>query len=270
MTTTFIDSHTHLQHRRFSETESEKDTPLTTEELIKLYHVARVGRVITIACRRDEWAPALNLADQHPESVSVAIGIHPQDVAEEPSLITKEELLKWAKEPAVVALGETGLDYFYENSPKNMQHLSFHTHLEAAAESNLPVVIHTRDAEADTVRILKEHPGVPFVLHCFTGTEWLARQGVELGGYVSFSGILTFKKSQALRDIAALLPRDRILIETDAPYLAPEPNRSRRNMPAYLPYTAQVLANVWQCSIEEVAEITSANTRRLFSRLANV
>jgi TatD DNase family protein len=266
----FIDSHTHLQHRRFAETESPKDTPLSTEELIKLYHMAKVSRVITIACRRDEWAPALALAETHADSVSVAIGIHPQDVTEEPSIAEPAELIAQAANPHVVALGETGLDYFYENSPREQQAQSFHNHMVAAKETGLPVVIHTRDAEEDTIRILKEHPGVPFVLHCFTGTEWLARQGVELGGYISFSGILTFKKSQALRDIAAMLPRDRILIETDAPYLAPEPNRSRRNMPAYLPYTAQVLANVWQCSIEEVAEITSANTRRLFSRLANV
>ena len=258
----FIDSHTHLQHRRFTE----EEPALTTEQLIENYVAANVSRVITIACRRQEWAPALQLANQHPNRVSVAVGIHPQDVAEE-SLITKDELLAYSTNPHVVALGETGLDYFYENSPKAQQHASFHTHLEAAEETGLPVVIHTRDAEEDTVAILKEHPKARFVLHCFTGTPWLAGQGIDLGGYISFSGIITFKKSQELRDIAASLPRDKVLIETDAPYLAPEPFRGKRNAPSLLPHTAQVLANVWQTDIQQAAQITSANTHALFSRI---
>lgn len=258
-----IDSHTHLQHRRFLQ----EEPVLTPPQLLQQAADAGVTRVITIACRRDEWAPALQLAAQYPAQVSVAVGIHPQDVAEEATLATTEELCELAQNPQVVAFGETGLDYHYENSPQAMQQASFHTHLEAAQQAALPVVIHTRDAEADTVKILKDHPGTPFVFHCFTGTPWLAGQGIDLGGYISFSGILTFKKSQELRDIAASLPRDRVLIETDAPYLAPEPHRSRRNAPALMPHTAQILANIWQTSVEDVAQITTANTRRLFSRI---
>lgn len=260
----FIDSHTHLQHRKFTEEEPQ----LNPAQLLQMAADSKVTQLINIACWRDEWADAIALSAQYPQ-VSIAAGIHPQDVASGP-LTTVEELTTLAANPSVVALGETGLDYFYENSPKEQQKASFHTHLEAAKKLGLPVVIHTRDAEEDTIAILREHPGVPFVLHCFTGTEWLAGQGVELGGYVSFSGILTFKKSQPLRDIAASLPRDKVLIETDAPYLAPDPYRGKRNMPAYVPHTAQVLANVWQTSLEGVAQITTTNTRRLFSRMAVV
>lgn len=258
----FIDSHTHLQHRKFVEEEPQ----LSTAGLIAEAGKAGVTQLVNIACRRVEWTPALALSSEYPQ-VSIAAGIHPQDVAEEPTPVTVEELCELANHPQVVALGETGLDYFYENSPREAQQASFHTHLQAAAKTGLPVVIHTRDAEADTVEILKQHPGVPFVFHCFTGSPWLAGQGIELGGYISFSGILTFKKSQDLRDIAASLPHDRVLLETDAPYLAPDPFRGKRNMSAYLPHTAQVLANVWQVSVEDVARITTANTRRLFSRL---
>lgn len=259
----FIDTHTHLQHSRYQT----EEPSVTDEFLIEEARKANVAQLITIACRRSEWAPALALAAQHPSRIAVAVGIHPQDVAEDAPVIEPETLCELAKNPHVVALGETGLDYFYQTTPRDMQAESFHSHLTAAQQCGLPAVIHTRDAEEDTIRILSEHPGTPFVLHCFTGTPWLAGQGVNLGGYVSFSGILTFKKSQQLRDIAASLPRDKVLLETDAPYLAPEPFRSKRNASFYLPHTAQVLANVWQTTVEDVAQITTANARRLFSRL---
>ena len=257
-----IDTHTHLQHRRFAQ----EEPAITADELITKAADAGVTQLINIACRRSEWQPALDLSAKYPQ-VKIAAGIHPQDVTEDAPLVTEQELLAIARNPDVVALGETGLDYFYENSPKSEQHASFHTHLNAASKAGLPVVIHTRDAEEDTVAILNEHKNTPFVFHCFTGTEWLAGQGVSLGGYISFSGILTFKKSQALRDIAASLPRDRVLLETDAPYLAPEPYRSKRNASFFMPHTAQVLANIWQVSREDVAQITTANARRLFTRL---
>lgn len=260
----FIDTHTHLQHRRYREEEPQ----ITSAELIAEAQKANVTQLINIACWRPDWAPALALSAEFSQ-VKTVIGIHPQDVAED-KLVTEAELLALTDNPHIVAFGETGLDYYYENSPKSAQHASFHTHLNASATAGLPVVIHTRDAEEDTVKILKDHPGVPFVLHCFTGTQWLAGQGIDLGGYVSFSGILTFKKSQELRDIAASLPRDKVLLETDAPYLAPEPYRSKRNASYLLPHTAQVLANVWQTSVEDVAQITTANARRLFTRLTLV
>lgn len=258
-----IDSHTHLLHSRFH---TEEPT-LDSEALVANALAAGVSQMVNIACRRAEWQPSLDVCKAYPQ-VFMAAGIHPQDVAEE-ELVTLEELLAIAHNLKVVALGETGLDYFYENSPKAQQHASFHTHLEACERSGLPAVIHTRDAEEDTVAILKEHPKANFVLHCFTGTPWLAGQGVELGGYISFSGILTFKKSQELRAIAASLPRERVLIETDAPYLAPEPFRGKRNAPHLLPHTAATLAQVWQCGTEQAAKITTDNTLRLFSRMAS-
>ncbi|TKW61332.1 MAG: TatD family deoxyribonuclease [Blastochloris viridis] len=257
-----IDSHTHLMHSRFQQ----EEPPITTPQLISTATAAGVEQMVNIACRRAEWLPSLEVCKAHPE-VFMAAGIHPQDVAEE-ELIHLDELLAVAENQKVVALGETGLDYFYENSPKSQQHTSFHTHLEACVKTGLPAVIHTRDAEEDTVAILKDHPGAQFVLHCFTGTPWLAEQGVAMGGYISFSGILTFKKSQELRDIAASLPRDKVLIETDAPYLAPDPFRGKRNAPHLLPHTCETLAKVWQVSTEEAAKITADNTRRLFSRMA--
>jgi len=259
---TLIDSHCHLQHRRFAE----EQPPLSPVQLMDEAAKAGVGHLITIACRRAEWQPALELAASHPGRLSVAVGIHPQDVAEE-ALATVEELEQAAHNRHVVALGETGLDYYYENSPRSLQQQSFHTHLNAAKNLNLPAVIHTRDAEADTIAILHEHKGAPFVLHCFSGSAWLAEEALGLGGYISFSGILTFKNSQSLRDIAATLPHDRVLVETDAPYLAPHPHRSKRNQPALLPHTAACLAEVWQTSPAEAAQITARNTRRLFTRL---
>lgn len=259
-----IDSHTHLLHPRFQE----EEPALTTQELMEKARQGGVTQLLTIACRRAEWAPSLEVAKANPSQVAVAVGIHPQDVLADAPLITTNELCELANNQHVVAFGETGLDYYYDSSPKDMQQASFHTHLEAAKQAGFPVVIHTRDAEEDTIKILSEHPGVNFVLHCFTGTKWLAERGVEMGGYISFSGILTFKKSQELRDIAAALPRERVLIETDAPYLAPEPFRSKRNASFYLPHTAECLAKVWQTSVEDVAQITTANTHRLFSRMA--
>lgn len=260
----FIDTHTHLFHSRFAE----EDPHLSPADLLTQAQQAGVSHLITIACRRQEWAPAQAFAAQH-QGVSIGAGIHPQDVAAEPE-ITLAELTSLASNKHVVGLGETGLDYHYETSPKALQQSSFHTHLQAAEKTGLPVIIHTRDAEEDTVAILSEHKNVPFVFHCFTGTPWLAGQGVEKGGYISFSGILTFKKSDELRHIAATLPKDRVLIETDAPYLAPEPHRSRRNAPSLLPHTALMLAQVWNTTVEDVAQITTANARRLFTRLPSI
>lgn len=256
-----IDSHTHFLHRRFHE----EEPPLTPEQILANATQAGVTHLIGIACRRDEWGPYLAFAQNHPH-VAVAAGIHPQDV-EEGALIQAEELQTLAQSPKVVALGETGLDYHYDTAPKTAQWQSFHTHLKVAEEQGLPAVIHTRDAEADTLQILSEHKAA-FVLHCFTGSRDMAEKAVEQGGYISFSGILTFKKSQELRDIAAALPREKVLIETDAPYLAPEPFRGKRNQSSLLPHTAQMLASVWQLPLTETVKITVENTLRLFPRLS--
>ncbi|NBX85795.1 MAG: TatD family deoxyribonuclease [Proteobacteria bacterium] len=252
-----IDSHCHLLHEKYG--------PEAAQTRLQNAKMAGVTHCITIACERHEWQPALAFAAQTP-NVGVALGIHPHH-AGEGGQVTQTELLEHLQNPHVVAVGETGLDYFYTHAPKAEQIQSFHTHLHAAKQANLPVVVHTRDAEADTLAILKEHRGTPFVLHCFTGTLAMAEQAIELGGTISFSGILTFKKSQELRLIASHLPRDKILIETDAPYLAPEPHRSQQNQPALLPHTLATLAQVWQIPPAQAAQITVANTRRLFTRL---
>ncbi|MBI1309548.1 MAG: YchF/TatD family DNA exonuclease [Proteobacteria bacterium] len=258
-----IDTHCHLLHARYADEPAVTPTQLI-EESIK----NNVLQCIGIACERAEWQPYQALAAAHPAQVFLAVGIHPQS-AGEGGQTTEEELLSLAQNPQVVAFGETGLDYHFEdNAPKPAQQTSFHTHLEVAQKAGLPAVIHTRDAEADTLAILAEHPHARFVLHSFTGSRALAEKAVEQGGYISFSGILTFKKSTELRQIASILPREKVLVETDAPYLAPEPVRGRRCTPAMVAHTAAVLAQVWQCSTAEAAQITSANARALFTRLA--
>lgn len=251
-----IDTHCHLQHERFG-----LEAPaMTPEALIAEAKLAGVEALINIACERHEWAPALKLADEQP-GVYVGAGIHPYH-AGEGGMIRVEELLELAKHPKVVGFGETGLDYYHglERAPKEVQHESFHVHLRAAKEAGLPVIIHSRDAEEDTLAVLRQHPGVPFVLHCFTGSRRMAFEAVEMGGYISFAGVLTFKKNQELRDIAADLPRDRVLVETDAPYLAPEPYRGKRCHPSMVVGTAKALATVSQNE-------TAANARRLFKQL---
>jgi TatD DNase family protein len=184
--------------------------------------------------------------------------------------VTVADLVAYAKAPKVVALGEAGLDYHYDNSPRDAQESGFRTHIAAARETGLPLVIHTREADADTARILEEETGkgaFPAVLHCFTGGPDLARRAVALGLFISFTGILTFKNSTALREIAAELPADRILVETDAPYLAPGKYRGKRNEPAYVVETAKALAETRGVALDEIARQTTANFFRLFAKV---
>jgi TatD DNase family protein len=170
----------------------------------------------------------------------------------------------------VIGIGEAGLDYFYDKAPRDLQAKGFRTHIEAARRTGLPLVIHAREADDDIAAILREEAekgAFPFILHCFSSGPALARTGVELGGYVSFSGIVTFKKSEALREIARSVPHDRLLVETDAPYLAPVPHRGKRNEPAYVAHTAGVLAQTIGLSPEETARLTTANFFRLFDKV---
>jgi TatD DNase family protein len=190
-------------------------------------------------------------------------------VAEEPD-VTAEELVRLSAHPKVVAIGEAGLDYHYDKSPRPAQAQGFRTHIAAARETGLPLVIHARNADDDIAAILDAESGkgaFPFILHCFSSGRRLAEVGVALGGYVSFSGILTFKGSQELRAIAADVPLDRLLVETDAPYLAPVPHRGKRNEPAYVADTARVLAEVVKVHPNEIAEVTTDNFFRLFSKM---
>ncbi len=181
-----------------------------------------------------------------------------------------EELVELARHPKVVAIGEAGLDYHYDNSPRDMQKKSFRTHIAAARETGLPLIIHAREADADIARMLEEETkkgAFPFVLHCFTGGPELAQRGLALGGYISFSGVVTFKNAEPLRDIALAVPSDRLLVETDAPYLAPEPMRGKTNEPAFVVHTAARLAALRGVRETEMARMTTENFFRLFKKV---
>jgi TatD DNase family protein len=201
--------------------------------------------------------------------VFCSVGTHPHHADEELDIGTAE-LVERARHPKVVAIGEAGLDYHYDNSPREAQEQGFRAHIAAARETGLPLVIHSRDADDDMAGILREETGkgaFPAVLHCFTGSRALALTGIELGLYVSFTGILTFKKSEELRAIAAELPAERILVETDAPYLAPTPHRGKRCEPAFVVETAKVLAETRGVSLDAIARQTTDNFHRLFTKV---
>jgi TatD DNase family protein len=254
-----IDSHCHLD---FPELKGEIDAVLARAR------AAGVGLMVTISTRVRRFDEVLAIAETYDE-VFCSVGTHPHNVAEEPD-VTAADLVKLARHPKVVAIGEAGLDHHYDNSPRADQEKGFRTHIAAARETGLPLVIHAREADADIARILEEESAkgaFPFVLHCFTSGAELARRGLALGGYVSFSGVVTFKKSEVLRDIALGVPLDRILVETDAPYLAPEPMRGKTNEPAFVIHTAARLAALKGVSDAELAQATNDNFFRLFSKV---
>jgi TatD DNase family protein len=210
----------------------------------------------------------LAIAETYP-GVYCSVGTHPHNAHEELD-ITADDLVARTRHPKVVAIGEAGLDYHYDFSPREAQERGFRNHIAAARETGLPLVIHSREADADMARILEEETGkgaFPAVLHCFTGSRELAERAIALGLFVSFTGIVTFKKSDDLRAIAASLPADRFLVETDAPYLAPGPYRGKRNEPAYVVETAKVLADVRGVSFDELARQTTDNFFRLFAKV---
>ena len=229
---------------------------------------AGIFGIVTISTRIRRHAEVLSIAERFPQ-VYCSIGTHPHHAQEELD-ITVEELITRTRHPKVVAIGEAGLDYHYQLSARAAQEKGFRNHIEAARATGLPLVIHARKADADMMAILTEETGkgaFPAVLHCYTGGRDLAERAVALGLFISFTGILTFKKSEDLRAIARVLPADRILVETDAPYLAPAPYRGKRNEPAYVVETARVLAEIRETSLEEVARQTSDNFFRLFSKV---
>jgi TatD DNase family protein len=253
-----VDSHCHLD---FPDFDAERDA------VIARAAAAGVRRMVTISTRVRKFDTIRAIVEVH-DQVFCSVGTHPHNAAEELD-VTVEELVRLSEQPKVVAIGEAGLDYFYARSPRAAQAQGFRTHIAAARQSRLPLVIHARDADADIAAILEEEMGkgtFPFVLHCFSSGVELAQTGVRLGGYVSFSGILTFKNSNELREIAKQIPRDRLLVETDAPYLAPTPHRGKRNEPAYVAHTAAVLADTIGVSSAEIAAITTENFFRLFSK----
>jgi TatD DNase family protein len=254
-----IDSHCHLDFPDFA---SELDA------VIARARAAGIERMVTICTRVRRHDAVLAIAERFPD-VYCSVGTHPHYAHEELD-VTAADLVAYTRAAKVVALGEAGLDYHYDHSPRDAQERGFRSHIAAARETGLPLVIHSRDADDDTARILEEETGkgaFPAVLHCFTGGPDLAHRAVALGHFISFTGILTFKNSDALRAIAADLPMDRILVETDAPYLAPGKFRGKRNEPAYVVETAKVLAEARGVSLDAIAKQTTANFFRLFSKV---
>lgn len=255
-----VDSHCHLDFPDFAE-----ELP----EVIARARAAGVTRMVTI-CTRLRAEPAVRAIAEAYDGVFYSAGTHPMSAAEEP-MATVDELVALARHPKFVGLGETGLDYHYTPESAEVQKVSLRVHITAAQETGLPLIIHTRDADADTAAILtagmKEKP-FGCVMHCFSSGPDLARTAIDLGFYLSMSGIATFPKSQEVRDIFAAAPLDRILVETDSPYLAPKPKRGKRNEPAYTAMTAAVGAEVFGLDYATFAAATSANFDRLFTKAA--
>ncbi|HEY7246538.1 MAG TPA: TatD family hydrolase [Xanthobacteraceae bacterium] len=254
-----VDSHCHLDFPEFAG---------ALDGVVARAQAAGVGRLVTISTRIKRHAEVLAVAERFAD-VYCSLGTHPHYAHEELD-VTVEELVARAQHPKIVAIGEAGLDYHYDFSPREAQMWGLRTHIAAARSTGLPLVIHSRDADTDMAAVLGEETGkgaFAAVLHCYTGGADLAQRAVELGLYVSFTGILTFKKSEDLRAIARSLPADRILIETDAPYLAPGAYRGKRNEPAYVVETARVLAETRNVPFEVIAQQTSDNFFQLFTRV---
>lgn len=254
-----IDSHCHLDFPDFAD---------ELDEVMARARAAGIDRLVTISTRVRRQRALLAITERFPD-VYCSIGTHPHYAHEEAD-VSLAELVAATRAEKVVAIGEAGLDYHYDNSPREAQERGFRTHIGAARETGLPLVIHSREADDDTARILEEEMGrgaFAAVLHCFTGGRELARRAIALGHCISFTGILTFKNSEDLRAIAAELPEDRILVETDAPYLSPGKYRGKRNEPAYMVETAKVLAEVRGVSFDTIAKQSTANFYRLFAKV---
>ncbi len=259
MTAMLIDSHCHLNYPGLVEDEA---------GVLARAKEAGVGAMISISTREREWAEVIAGAERNPQ-VFATVGIHPHEADQHPDIDTAR-LVEAARHPKVVGIGETGLDYYYDKSDRERQRRSFRSHIAAARETQLPLIVHTRDAEDDTIEMLSEETAkgaFPMVIHCFTGTTRLAQACLALGAYVSISGIVTFKNATALQETARLIPPDRLLIETDAPFLAPVPMRGKTCEPGFVAHTARFLANLRGENYEYFVSTTSDNTRNLFNKM---
>jgi len=258
----FIDSHAHLDVPNYDADRA---------EVIARARAAGVELILEIAgsdVGKGSLAPGLRLAEEH-KFIYAAVGLHPHEASLYDDRL-EQILLDCSHHPKVIGWGEIGLDYHYDNSPRDVQRQVFQRQLELAIERRLPVIIHTREAEDNTIAILREAwfenggSEIGGIIHCFTSSQALAKAALEMGFYISFSGVLTFKTAEELRKVACIVPADRLLIETDCPFLAPIPYRGKRNEPAFVIETAQKLAELKRISIEEIARITNGNFRRLF------
>ncbi len=255
-----IDSHCHLNYAGLAERQ---------EEVLANARARGVAGFLNISTRQSEWGDVLGAAERH-DDVWATVGVHPHEADAHPDL-GAAALVEAASHPRVIAIGECGLDYHYDNSERPAQRERFEAHIDAARQTGLPLVVHTRDAEDDTAEILARavrERGVAGVLHCFTGSAELARKALDLGFYISLSGIVTFKNATDLQETARKLPSDRILIETDSPFLAPVPHRGQTCEPAFVADTAAFVADLRKEEPDALADATTANFFRLFSRAA--
>lgn len=248
-----IDSHCHLNF---------PDLAQRLPEVLANMAEAGVDKAIAISVSRQSFEEVHAIAQNHP-NIYATVGIHPDDPEAEG--FSLEELLERAARPKVVGIGETGLDYHWCKGDLAWQHQRFALHIEAANRSGLPLVVHTRDAAEDTMRLLREHQAHAGVIHCFTEDVRIAKLALDLGFYISFSGIVTFKNASAIQEAARYVPLDRLLVETDSPYLAPVPKRGKPNEPAYVRHTAAFVAQLRGDSLENIAQATTANCLRLFN-----
>jgi len=253
-----VDSHCHLDYLPPGPERS---------EVIARARRAGVSAMVTICTKVTEFPGVLAIAESEPD-IWCSVGIHPHEAAAEPET-TAQTLVKLAEHPKVIGIGETGLDFYYEHSPRERQAEVFRAHCNAARSSGLPLIVHTRDADSEMAQILREECAtkrLSGILHCFSSGPQLAERAIELGFYISLSGIVTFRNAEPLREIVRGLPEDRILVETDAPYLAPVPLRGKRNEPAFVVHTAAEVGRIRGWTKEQLEEITTANFYRLFSK----
>lgn len=254
----YVDSHCHLDFDAFDE---------DRDEVVARARAAGVGTMLTIGTRLSRFSEVRAIAERDP-GIWCSVGVHPHHVAEEPAA-TADGLAALAAHPKVVGIGETGLDYHYENSPRGLQRDSLRIHAAAARRAGLPLIVHNRDSDGDMAEILEDETArgpFPGVLHCFSSGRELAERALALGFYLSLSGIVTFRNAGALRGIVADLPSERVLVETDAPFLAPAPNRGRRNEPAFVVHTAAEVARLKGMTIEEISTTSTENFFRLFRK----
>ncbi len=254
-----IDSHCHLNYPGLVEDEA---------GVVARAREAGVSAMVSIATRLSEWDAVIAGAERHAE-VFATVGVHPHEADLHPDMDTAR-LVEAARHARVVGIGETGLDYYYDKSDRERQRASFRAHIAASRETGLPLIVHTRDAEADTAAILAEEMGqggFPMVIHCFTASRELAEICLGLGAYISLSGIVTFKNAKDLQEVAKMIPEERLLVETDAPFLAPVPVRGKVCEPAYVAHTAHFVAGLRGVEAEELMQTTAANTLRLFAKM---
>lgn len=251
-----VDSHCHLNFPEFKQ---------DLAQVIENAHNQNIKYMLTVNTRLAESLDIQQISEAYP-NIFCSVGVHPHDSKDYNNSTLTEQLKMHAAHPKVVAFGETGLDYYYNNSDADAQINCFDMHLNAGVELNLPVIIHTRDADADTITSLDKYPNARGVFHCFSGSREFAKKGLDRGLYISFSGIITFKNASDLRDVVKFVPLDRILVETDSPFLAPIPHRGKRNEPAFTHFVAKMVAELKEISLEEIAETTTKNFFNLFNK----